>query len=94
MELPAWSTLKNAVGLSISRTAPMSIDEKSRSIVCGNALQNYATTAPIGDCNMGCAGNSTEACGGSNRLTIFENQAIIPDNDPGPAGWTLIGCYT
>ena len=38
---------------------------------CGNTLINGATTAPDGDCNMGCGGAGTEACGGPNRLSVY-----------------------
>ncbi|EHK19381.1 glycoside hydrolase family 55 protein [Trichoderma virens Gv29-8] len=40
---------------------------------CGNSLANGATIAPDGNaqCNMNCAGNAAETCGGSNRLDIY-----------------------
>jgi glucan 1,3-beta-glucosidase len=40
---------------------------------CGNSLANGATIAPDGNaqCNMKCAGNAGETCGGSNRLDIY-----------------------
>ncbi|KAM0253661.1 hypothetical protein ACHAQJ_007173 [Trichoderma viride] len=40
---------------------------------CGNSLANGATIAPDGNaqCNMNCAGNAAEICGGSNRLDIY-----------------------
>ena len=68
--------------------------EYSQECYCGNALVGGSVAAPAGDCNMGCSGNSSEACGGPSRLTVFENPALIPVHDPGPNGWTLIGCYT
>lgn len=61
---------------------------------CGDALESNSMAAPAGDCNMACSGNSTEACGGNNRLNIFMNPSALPVNDPGPNGWTLIGCFT
>ena len=68
--------------------------EYSQECFCGNTLGSGSIATPAGDCNMGCSGNSSEACGGPNRLTVFENPAAIPGNNPGPNGWTLIGCYT
>ena len=68
--------------------------EYSQECFCSNVIGGGSIKAPDGDCNMGCSGNSTEACGGPNRLTIFENPAAIPVHDPGPNGWTFIGCYT
>jgi hypothetical protein len=43
---------------------------------------------------MACAGNSSEACGGPNRLTVFSNPGGGPKTDPGSNGWGYIGCYT
>lgn len=69
--------------------------EYSQECYCGNALNGGGTTNPIGDCSMGCSGNTTEACGGPNRLTVFKNAAAqVPVHNPGPNGWTLLGCYT
>ena len=61
---------------------------------CSNVIGSGSAKTPAGDCNMGCSGNSSEACGGPNRLTVFSNPAAIPVHDPGPNGWTFIGCYT
>ncbi|KAM0476202.1 hypothetical protein ACHAPX_006619 [Trichoderma viride] len=40
---------------------------------CGNSLANGNTIAPDGNtgCNMACAGNAAESCGGSNRLDVY-----------------------
>ncbi|KAF3055332.1 Glucan 1,3-beta-glucosidase [Trichoderma lentiforme] len=40
---------------------------------CGNSLANGNTIAPDGNagCNMNCAGNAAEICGGSNRLSLY-----------------------
>lgn len=46
---------------------------------------------------MACSGNATEACGGPNRLNVFTSGKAPPPapvNNPGPAHWTLLGCYT
>lgn len=45
---------------------------------------------------MACSGNSQEACGGSNLLTVYyANKAPPPPPsvNPGPAGWKSYGCY-
>lgn len=65
-------------------------------IDCGNAL-NPNTPEPSTDCNMPCSGNSSEACGGPNRLNIFwsgKTPPPAPVTNPGPSGWILLGCYT
>lgn len=46
---------------------------------------------------MPCVGNSTDVCGGPNRLTVFGNGGPLPpglSTNPGPAGWTSAGCFT
>jgi hypothetical protein len=39
---------------------------------------------------MPCAGDASEACGGPDRLTTYTSFTT----NPGPAGWTSLGCYT
>jgi len=41
---------------------------------CGNAISNGGVIAPggISDCNMLCAGNSSEYCGAGNRLDVYQ----------------------
>lgn len=50
--------------------------------VCDNQIENGGAPASSG-CNMACAGNAAETCGGNLRIDIFEY-----------TGWTLLGCYT
>lgn len=38
---------------------------------CNTAIVNGGAPAEAGDCNMLCAGNSTEYCGGPNRLNMY-----------------------
>ena len=45
-------------------------------------------------CNMPCAGNSSEVCGGPNGLTVFYNGLGGIQTNPGPTGWGSLGCYT
>lgn len=41
---------------------------------CGNSFSNGGGPAPDGSagCNMACAGNAQETCGGANRLNVFQ----------------------
>ncbi|KAM0722233.1 hypothetical protein Q7P37_001674 [Cladosporium fusiforme] len=61
---------------------------------CDNTIREPATVATSG-CNMPCSGNSSEFCGGSNRLTVYESSDFSPpaDNEP-PSAWTPLGCFT
>ena len=38
---------------------------------CGQSLQSGSVPATDGRCNMPCAGNASEICGGPNGLTLF-----------------------
>ncbi|MCJ1314408.1 hypothetical protein MMC25_008090 [Agyrium rufum] len=71
--------------------------EYSSECYCGNSLNTGANTAAAGDCSMACSGNATEPCGGPNRLTVFNHSTISapppPSHDPGPPGWSFLGCY-
>ena len=43
---------------------------------------------------MPCAGNAAEVCGAGNRLTVFSTSTSTgPVANPGPNGWTSLGCY-
>ncbi|KAL0932353.1 uncharacterized protein CTRU02_213306 [Colletotrichum truncatum] len=65
---------------------------------CGNTAP--AITVPTSECNMVCAGNSSELCGGSLRLNVYE----LPQSSqasplsvpviPSVSGFDYKGCYT
>lgn len=38
---------------------------------CGSSITNNAAKVAEGDCSMTCSGNSTQYCGGANRLTVY-----------------------
>jgi WSC domain len=71
--------------------------EYSGQCYCDNEILSPGALAAAGDCNMACTGNSSEACGGSNRLTLFYsgvNRTVTgPVVNPGPPGWKSLGCY-
>ena len=66
--------------------------EYSGECYCGNAASNGGGPAPDGlaGCNMVCNGNSSEYCGGANRLDVYgagQTSTITPL-------WSSLGCYT
>lgn len=66
--------------------------EYSAECFCGNAFMNGGAPAPDGldGCSMPCNGNSSEFCGGPNRLDVYgrgQKSAIAPK-------WGSLGCYT
>ncbi|ETN47085.1 uncharacterized protein HMPREF1541_01275 [Cyphellophora europaea CBS 101466] len=58
---------------------------------CGTA---QPTNGPTTGCNMGCRGNASEACGGQDRITVYENPGLTPHVYPGDSCWKPQGCYT
>ncbi|KAJ7119093.1 WSC domain-containing protein [Mycena epipterygia] len=51
--------------------------------------------APLTDCSQPCAGNHSEICGASGRLSIFASGAPSPALVPAPTtGWSYQGCFT
>lgn len=42
---------------------------------CGNVLKNYEIR-PDTECNMLCAGNRTEICGGSWRSSVYDTMHV------------------
>nr|XP_036580691.1 WSC domain-containing protein [Colletotrichum truncatum]KAF6788686.1 WSC domain-containing protein [Colletotrichum truncatum] len=62
---------------------------------CGNALAKGGVLANEADCVTPCNGNSTQPCGGPNRLTLYKTSLIIgPSVNPGVGDWSSIGCYS
>lgn len=66
---------------------------------CGNVIAVSGKAATETDCDMPCAGNSYELCGGPNRMNVFHNaNAVVakagPAHNAGPPGWGFMGCYT
>lgn len=79
--------------------------EYAQECFCGNTLGGTGAPATSG-CSMACQGDSSEICGGPDRLTIWEYKGgdepepsptstppAGPTSTPFP-GWTKEGCYT
>lgn len=82
----------NSAGYIVSGT------EYSTQCFCGNGVENNATQAPASDCNMACAGDSSQFCGAGNRLSIVSKGPPVAILPPAPipqvGNWTYQGCYT
>ncbi|KAJ7846108.1 WSC domain-containing protein [Mycena olivaceomarginata] len=64
---------------------------------CGDKFQATASgggsSAPESDCSTPCAGESTQHCGGGNRLSIYSTpQTTSPSGPTLPAGWSYVAC--
>ena len=63
-----WNTLASAVR-TVYRLdlQPLTVLPKD----CGTAVTNDGSPTPPGDCAMVCSGNSSEFCGGPNRINVY-----------------------
>ncbi|KAK0392393.1 hypothetical protein NLU13_1888 [Sarocladium strictum] len=52
---------------------------------CGSFIHPSATSAPLDDCSMPCGGNTSEFCGGPNRLELYMNTDIVGGEPEQPA---------
>ncbi|KAK0379024.1 WSC domain-containing protein [Colletotrichum limetticola] len=66
--------------------------EYSSECYCDYQLASTSQKEPEADCNMPCSGDSSKACGGSDRLSVFTNGVAVPVINPGPLGWSSLGC--
>jgi len=51
---------------------------------CGAAIQNGAAPVAPESCNLACAGDAAQVCGGSNAVSLYE---VTP-------AWQSLGCYS
>jgi hypothetical protein len=67
---------------------------------CGNYLIAGAVEEPNDStCNMGCGGNQSQECGGSNRLSVYSSTGnvtalpvAVPLVNNLPGQWQYVGC--
>ncbi|KAI1498524.1 WSC domain-containing protein [Biscogniauxia marginata] len=73
--------------------------EYGRECYCGNSLHSTSETAALADCNMACAGDSTQYCGAGNRIELYSTTAsqstptatLAPK--PTVSSYVRVGCY-
>ncbi|KAJ7591598.1 hypothetical protein C8J56DRAFT_1137522 [Mycena floridula] len=71
-----------------SRGFRFSGTEFSAECYCGSAIVNGGAPASSSDCSMACAGNSTELCGGPNRLNVYNYTGTDLPSGGGTGGGT------
>lgn len=75
--------------------------EYSAECWCGSSIEAGGAPAPASDCNMQCTGNSSEYCGGPNRLNFYNYTGTPPTTSATgvnpvtglPGNWTYNGCW-
>lgn len=60
---------------------------------CDDKLATGGVEAEEADCNTPCRGDTIQACGGSNRLTLYKRSVVSPTENQGWDGYESIGCY-
>ncbi|KAJ6574202.1 copper radical oxidase [Mycena capillaripes] len=92
-------TIESCVSTCSGQNFTVAAAEFGVQCFCGAELIAGATTAPESDCNMGCGGNATEACGAGNRMSVYsttKNITIlpvpVPQNTSLPGSWSYQGC--
>ncbi|KAJ7025972.1 galactose oxidase [Mycena alexandri] len=91
-------TMESCVATCISLNNTIAGGEFSTQCFCGNEMIDGATPAPESDCNLACGGNSTQACGAGNRLSIYSttsNVTILPVpvvQNSSIEAWSYQGC--
>ncbi|KAG6825832.1 hypothetical protein H0H92_002250 [Tricholoma furcatifolium] len=66
---------------------------------CDYSIQFPSALANATDCNVPCAANVNETCGGASRINIFSNGRALPTipadvTDSTNATWAYNGCFT
>ena len=69
---------------------PLAGTEYGTECYCGGP----AVTVGASGCTTSCPGNATEKCGGTWRLSVYNNTAFVPAATKSPIGaYTYKGCY-
>ncbi|RYP59435.1 hypothetical protein DL769_008523 [Monosporascus sp. CRB-8-3] len=69
--------------------------EYGRECYCGNTLDPLSSPASEGDCNMACAGDKYEYCGGGHRLELYySNTTNGPSHPPVVGNYSWSGCHS
>ncbi|KAF8476774.1 WSC domain-containing protein [Kalaharituber pfeilii] len=89
-------TLSLCHNFCLSKNLPLAGLEYAKECYCGLALPpNYPLNAT--GCSSPCAGNPSQICGGSSRLSIYNNTLYIPPSTPKVVlggQWLWEGCFT
>ncbi|KAJ7578021.1 WSC domain-containing protein [Mycena floridula] len=103
VEMPATAnnTVETCIAACDARGFNLTGVEFINECWCGNEMINGAVVADESSCNLGCAGDATEACGGANRISVYSTNpdvTIIPvptaQTTDLPEGWAYAGCFT
>lgn len=87
-------TAESCITFCASKGYPIAGTEYSAECYCGTQVPRVIS----GSCNMACTGDNTQACGGSNALSVYSNTAanaaVVVNPGPPGSGWKSLGCWT
>lgn len=87
-------TNQQCTAFCLSKGWPYAGTEFGSECYCGDVLAKGGVKATETDCNVPCAGNNAQPCGGPNRLTLYKTDQVKGTVvNPGVNGWTSMGCY-
>ncbi|PWW73981.1 WSC-domain-containing protein [Tuber magnatum] len=89
-------TVTKCQAFCIDRNLTLSGLEAGNECYCGTALQSHSTLGFTG-CNTACSGNSSQTCGGSSRLSVYNYTLTEPPVVAHVAAvetYITQGCYT
>ncbi|KAL7277999.1 hypothetical protein ACG7TL_007952 [Trametes sanguinea] len=82
-------TVEGCTTACFNNNFPLAGMEFAGQCFCDTEFENGGAPTPLGDCNMACNGNSSEFCGGPNRLNVYNFTGTLPgppDQNPGGPG--------
>ena len=82
-------TAQSCIAFCASKGYPVAGTEFSAECYCGGTVPQVGADS----CNMPCTGDSSQACGGPNRLSVYNNPSAMVSTNPGPPGWSSTGCW-
>ncbi|CZR61108.1 related to glyoxal oxidase precursor [Phialocephala subalpina] len=86
-------TIESCSSFCMQNNYALSGVEYSSQCYCGNGISSASSFGQTG-CTMTCSGNTAEYCGGSDRLSVFNNTAYVSPTAPTNSGnYILQGCY-
>ncbi|KPI43427.1 putative fungistatic metabolite [Cyphellophora attinorum] len=106
--LPSGMTSSSTMNATVcatfcnSKNLPLFGLEYSRECYCGSSLPSTSTplstnaSSAAAGCNMACSGSASQICGGSGKVSVYNNTLVVPPRlkaTVGPDGWGYKGCF-
>ncbi|KAI0808290.1 hypothetical protein C8Q74DRAFT_1189458 [Fomes fomentarius] len=86
INVPGNFTVEGCTEACFNANFPVAGMEFAAQCFCDTAIQNGGAPTPLADCSMACSGNSSEFCGGPNRLNVYNFTGTLPGPPKAPGG--------